>query len=355
VTSSFNEVELNQRTITLLYDQIEDLETTPNGDPPVYQEVKRALLARGHSVETMAATADVEALVASIRRDESDVIFNLCESLGGVDAHAIRVAALLELLGKPFTGTGSFGMTLAQDKALAKKIFSFHGIQYPRFSIMESGQVAWSDELQFPLFVKPSNTDSSVGIDEHSLVRNVKELMERISFIQTEVNAPVLIEEFIDGREIFVGVIANENTFQALPIIEWDFSKVTKGPKFATQEAKWDADSEGYKAPEVFPVDIPEAVYERIQAAAVDACRALHVLDYGRVDMRVRRKRNSQPSATSPDDWEFFVIEVNPNPYLEERSEVALAARKSGIEFDDLIERIVHSAIKRTLTTSAPA
>jgi len=209
--------------------------------------------------------------------------------------------------------------------------------------------------LQFPLFVKPSNTDSSVGIDEGALVRNVKQLMERISYIHTEVNAPVLIEEFIDGREMFVGVLANETTFEPLPIVEWDFSKVKTGPKFATRKAKWDAQSEAYKAPEVFPSDIPDQVYEAIQTAAVDACRALHLLDYGRVDMRVRRKRNSHPSAAAPEDWEFFVIEVNPNPYLEERSELAMAARKRGIEFADLIERIVHSAIKRAPIPPAPA
>jgi D-alanine-D-alanine ligase len=346
---------LAQRTITLLYDEIEDLEQTPNGDPPVYREVQRVLLERGHRVETLAATPDVESLVARIRRDESEMIFNLCESLGGVDAHSIRVAALLELLGRPFTGTGSFGMTLAQDKALAKKIFSFHGIRYPRFSIMQAGQVEWSDELQFPLFVKPSNTDSSVGIDERAMCANVKELMERISYIHTELKAPVLIEEFIDGREMFVGVIDGDHGLEPLPIIEWDFSKLKGKAKFATQEAKWTAQSDAYKAPEFFPSDIPEPVYERLQAAAVDACRALRVLDYGRVDMRVRRKSTGKPAAAKSevvDDWEFFVIEVNPNPYLEENSEVAMAARKRGISYGDLIERIVHSATKRTLTAA---
>jgi D-alanine-D-alanine ligase len=343
---------LNPRSITLLYDEIEDREATPNGDPPVYQEVQRVLKERGHTVETMPASTDVRALVGALERDSSDVIFNLCESLGGIDTHAIRVAALLELLGRPFTGAGSFGMTLAQDKALAKKIFSFHGIHYPRFSIMQAGAVEWSDELQFPLFVKPSNTDSSVGIDERSLCRNLKELMERISFIHTELKAPVLIEEFIDGREIFVGVLASENGLEALPIVEWDFSKVENGPKFATAEAKWNAQSEGYKAPEHFPEDIPEPVYKRIQDAAVEACRALHLLDYGRVDMRLRRNRDSQLAAADADGWEFFVIEVNPNPYLEERSEVAMAARKHGIEYPDLVERIVHSAMKRTFNTA---
>ena len=325
-------------SITLLYDEIEDREATPNGDPPVYKEVQRVLLERGYGVETLAAGPDVQALVRAIQADKSELIFNLCESLGGVDAHAIRVAALLELLGKPFTGTGSYGMTLAQDKALAKKIFSFHGIEYPNFSIMQAGQVEWSDELQFPLFVKPSNTDSSVGIDERALVRNIKELMERIGYIHSQLNAPVLIEEFIDGRELFVGVLGNANSLEALPIVEWDFSKVKRGPRFATAEAKWNANSEGYKAPERFPSDIPEPVYQRIQNAAVEACRALHILDYGRVDMRVRRKG---------DDWKFYVIEVNPNPYLEEHSEVAMAANKHGIPFADLIERIVKCASAR--------
>lgn len=342
---------MTSRRITLLYDEIEDREQTPNGDPPVYREVERALRERGHEVSTLAASPDIESLVASIRRDDGDVIFNLCESVGGVDVHANRIAALLELLGRTFTGTGSFGMTLAQDKALAKKLFSFHGIRYPRFSIMQAGQVEWSDELQFPLFVKPSNTDSSVGIDDGALVRNVKQLMERISYIQTELKAPVLIEEFIDGREIFVGVLANETSFEALPIVEWDFSKVKGAPKFATAEAKWNANSEGYKAPERFPTDIPDTVYQRIQAAAVEACRALRVLDYGRVDMRLRLKPGTQRKAADsrPDDWEFFVIEVNPNPYLEEHSEVAMAAREHGVGFPDLIERIIESAVRRSL------
>jgi D-alanine-D-alanine ligase len=335
---------LAKPTITVLYDEVEDKEPTPNGDPPVYQEVKSALLERDYKVKTLAASADIHDLVGRIQRDESELIFNLCESLGGVDMHAIRVAALLELLGRPFTGTGSLGMTLAQDKALAKKIFAFHGISYPKFSVMQAGQVEWSDDLQFPLFVKPSNTDSSVGIDEHALVQNVKQLMERISFIHTELKAPALIEEFIEGREIFVGVLGCEAAAEALPILEWDFSKMKRGPKFATAEAKWNEKSEGYKAPEFFPSDIPDEVCARIQAAAVDACRALRVLDYGRVDMRLRR------TSRKKDGWDFYVIEVNPNPYLEEKSEVAMAAHKRELAFGDLLERIIDSAQKRGAT-----
>lgn len=335
--------------VTLLYDIIEDTEHVPGADPPVYKEVASALKRRGHDIRTLAAEPDLRRLVREVEKDDSDLIFNLCESLGGVDEHAIRVASLLELLGKRFTGTGSFGLTLAQDKAVAKKLFSFHGIAYPKFSTMEAGAVEWSDELQFPLFVKPSNTDSSVGIDAGARVTNIKELMERISYIHTEFKAPVLIEEFIEGRELFVGVVGPE--LQALPIIEWDFSKVKNGPKFATAEAKWDKNSEGYKAPERFPDDIPGPVYQRIQQTAVEACKTLRVLDYGRVDMRMRpraRKSGEERAADDPNDWEFFIIEVNPNPYLEQKSELALAARQSGLNFPDLLERILESALRRT-------
>jgi D-alanine-D-alanine ligase len=340
---------LDKPSVTILYDTCEDEQQEPDADTPVYKQVAQVLQKRGYQIETLAADGNIRNLVSHIEKDDSDIIFNLCESLAGKDHFAINVAALLELLGKRFTGTGSYGQMLAIDKALAKKIFSFHGISYPKFSTMDAGQVEWSDELKFPLFVKPSNTDSSVGIDEHALVKNIKQLMERISYIHTEIKSPVLIEEFIEGREIFVGVLGNDR-MEALPIIEWDFSKVKKGPKFATAEAKWDKHSEGYKAPSQFPEDIPEDVYAKIQATAVDACKALRVQDYGRVDMRLRHKKSAKADAAH--DWEWFIIEVNPNPYLEQKSEVALAAQKHELDYGDLIEKIIELAMRRTTPRS---
>jgi D-alanine-D-alanine ligase len=329
---------MRNRHVTLLYDTIEDQEEPEGADEPVYRQAMRALSARGHEVKCLAATPDLSALIRALEQDESELIFNLCESLGGNDRHATGVASLLELLGKPFTGAGSLGLTLSQDKALSKKLFAFHGLRSPRFSVMQAGQVEWSDDLQFPLFVKPSSSDSSVGIDAGALVHDVKELMQRISYIQTDLKAPALIEEFIEGRELFVSVLDSEG-MTALPIVEWDFSEC-EGPKFATAEAKWNKGSEGYKAPERFPKDIPNDVYQAIQAAAVDACRALRVFDYARVDMRARCNAGT---------WEFYIIEVNPNPYLEEHAEVAMAARESGLEYAELLERILDSAEKRAL------
>jgi len=332
------------RHVTLLYDSIEDEEQTEGADEPVYRQVSRALTSRGHEVSTLAATRDLGKLIADLERDQSELVFNLCEGLGGVDRHATGVASLLELVGKPFTGAGALGLTLSQDKALSKKLFAFHGLRSPRFSVMQSGQVEWSDDLQFPLFVKPSSSDSSVGIDAGSLVHDVRELMGRISYIQSDLKSPVLIEEFIDGRELFVTVVDSDGLC-ALPILEWDFSEC-KGPKFATAEAKWNKASEGYKAPERFPKDIPESAYRAIQTAAVDACKALRIFDYGRVDMRARGKPND------PDSWEFFIIEVNPNPYLEEHAEVAMAAREGGLSYPELMEKIITAAERRALLGS---
>jgi D-alanine-D-alanine ligase len=334
-----------KRHVTLLYDVIEDEESEAGADEPVYRQVARALTANEHEVSTLAATSDLKALIDALQRDESEIVFNLCESLGGEDRHATNVASLLELLGKRFTGAGSLGLTLAQDKALSKKLFAFHGLSSPRFSVMQAGQVEWSDDLQFPLFVKPSESDSSVGIDEGSLVHNVKELMERLSYIQTELKSPVLVEEFIDGRELFISVVESDG-YVALPIIEWDFSGV-EGPKFATQEAKWNKGSEGYKAPERFPKDIPEPVYKAMQTAAVDACKALRIFDYGRVDMRARCAPDLPKE--DPASWKFYIIEVNPNPYLEESAEVAMAARESGLSYVDLLEKILESGERRAL------
>ncbi len=338
---------MDKLKVTILYDSVEDEEAAADADVPVYQQMLQSLEKRGHQVKALSAESKIKNLVAQIDKDDSDVIFNLCESLAGVDLHAINVVSLLELMGKTFTGTGSVGLILAQDKALSKKIFQFHGIKYPKFSIMNAGQVEWSDKLSFPVFVKPLNADSSIGIDQKALVRNIKELMERISYIHTEINAPVLIEEYIEGREIYVGVLGNDR-MEALPLVEWDFSSLKKYQRIATAEAKWNKESDAYKAPEVFPQDIPETVQKRIQQAAIEACRALKILDYGRADFRIRQKKKAgDEPRDDPEDWELFIIEVNPNPYLDQKTAFAMAAKKKGMSYVDMAEKIIELALKR--------
>ncbi|MDB4976487.1 MAG: hypothetical protein JWN48_4828 [Myxococcaceae bacterium] len=349
--------------VTILYDAVEDTvreQSKARGEASgrlVYEELTDILSAQGHTVQRIAAR-DVVQLATELQQDDSDLIFNVCESLNGVGKHEVNVAALLELFGKRFTGAGSIGLALAGDKALAKKLLDFHGISTPRFSVMQSGQLEHVDDLTFPMFVKPSNEDASIGIDHRSIVHSFKELMERISYIETEFSSPALIEEFIDGREIYAGVLLAQKP-EALPLVEWDFSNVPEGtPKIASAEAKWDEQSPRYKnAPEVIVKDLPDAVVKAVQHAAIEAVKALKLRDYARIDMRVRQRSSSttprqstlpqDPQLAALEGWELYVIEVNPNPHLATNSELPLAAKAHGLAYPELIARLVEIAMAR--------
>jgi D-alanine-D-alanine ligase len=361
---------MDKRKVTVLYDSVEDRhqeEAKARGEkvkPLVCEEVERVLAKRGHEVVRLAAAADVATLAKQLTKETGDVIFNVCESLNGVNQQEQNVAALLDMFGKRYTGAPPIGLALAQDKALAKKILQFHGIRTPKFMVMHAGELEHADELDFPLFVKPSNEDASIGIDAGSVVHDLKEFMERLSYVQREFGAPALVEEFIDGRELYVGVVETENRPEPMPILEWDFSSLPEGtPRIASSEAKWEEDNPVYRnTPEIFPDDLPPELAKAIQDTAVDAYRALKLRDYGRVDLRLRRldadagKRKKKGARKGPgngengavqQEWEFHVIEVNPNPHLASSGELALAARQQGISYPDLIETILGRALAR--------
>jgi D-alanine-D-alanine ligase len=335
--------------ITIIYDAVEDQEKADAEAEGkrlnlVYEQVQQALVGRGHLVELLPATTDLREMIGSLHELDSDIVFNLCESLAGNNQHEQNIAALLELLNLKFTGSGSIGLALTQDKELSKKLLAFHSIRYPKYSVIDEGRVEWSDDLAFPVLLKPVDQDASFGIDDKAIVHNIKELMERISFIHTEFSSPALIEEYIEGREIYIGVLGNKKP-EALPIIEWDFSKVPDGkPRIASTEAKWDENSEAYKDSfEVFPKDIPEYVYQEIQEAAVTVFRLLKLRDYARIDMRLKKTEKDGKEA-----WEFYIIEVNGNPHLDKESELPLAAEEHGLDYVGLIEKIVELALERS-------
>jgi len=188
--------------------------------------------------------------------------------------------------------------------------------------------------------MKPPQEDASLGITHKSVVRDVRELLEKIGELQTEYQSPALAEEFIEGREFYVGVLGNQNA-RALPIIELDFSKFpAEKPRIASWAAKWgdDGDEKGAEfegTKSVFPTDVSEDLTTRMQKVAVDAFQALRLRDYARVDLRVTAKE------------EIYVIEVNPNCYLEAKSEFARSAERAGIAYDALIGQIVELAAAR--------
>src|SRR5512134_135669 len=299
------------------------------------QEVYEALKKAGHNPVYVRLDGTRESLI-ELARSQSDLLFNLVESFGGDDSQDTNVAGYLELLGRRFTGAGSSGLYLAQDKALAKKIFTFHGIHTPYFSTVYRGRTEHSHDIQFPVIVKPAREDGSIGIHFGAVCQSIKELMERIDYIHAEFDSPALIEEYIEGRELYVGVIGNEKPY-ALPVVEMDLSQLPEGtPKIAGSEVKWEEDTEAYKATKpFFPEDLDEATVTKLQETAVQAFTALQLRDYGRIDFRLAK------------DGTVHVLEVNPNPYLLPTAELSMAARKSGRSYTELIGEIADFAVER--------
>jgi D-alanine-D-alanine ligase len=340
---------LSKLKIVVLYDRVlvdEDEESSAPADrspvtrtldkKEVEEEVADALTKLGHEPQLYELDGTHKSLLGLARTD-CDLVFNLSESFGDDDTADFKIAAFLELLGKKYTGTGTHGLMLAQDKAVAKKIFAFHGILTPTFAKSFRGRLDFSHDLQFPVIVKPAREDGSIGIEFSAVVNSIRELMERMDWLHQNFDSPVLIEEFIEGREMYVGVLGNDKP-EALPVVELDLSKLPEGtPRIAAAEVKWGKGTAAYRdTKSAIATDLPEDIQAVLQHTAVAAYQALELRDYGRVDMRLQA------------DGRVQVIEVNPNPWLSSRAEFAMAARKSGRTYTQLIEEILDLTIARS-------
>src|SRR5438093_13733756 len=248
----------------------------------------------------------------------------------------MNIAAYLDLVGKTYTGAGPHALYLAQDKALAKKMFALHGIRTPYFAISFKGQIDHSHDISFPLIVKPTSEDGSIGIGNDSVVGSVKELMERIHYIHEEFDSPALIEEYIEGREMYAAILGNESP-EVLPLVELDLSRLPKGtPRIAGKDVKWEKETEAYKVTKsAVAEDLEEETTKLLSDTALSAYRALKLRDYGRIDMRLSKK------------GEVYVIEANPNPWLFSGAEFSMAAKKGGRSYAQLIQEILDLAMAR--------
>jgi D-alanine-D-alanine ligase len=272
----------------------------------------------------------------------ADLIFNLTESYAGDDTKEMNVAAYMDLLGFPYTGAGPHAHFLAQDKATAKKMFHFHEIRTPFFATAYRGNIDHAHDVKFPLIVKPQSEDGSIGIDAAAVVSGVKELMERVEYVQNEFDSPALIEEYIEGREIYASILGSYEKTEVLPLIELDLSKLPEGtPKIASRDVKFETESRAYKLTKSqIAEDLDEATVQKLSETALAAYRAVKLRDYGRIDMRL-----------TP-EGEVYVIEANPNPWLSSKHEFAMAAKKSGRSYTQLIGEIVDMALERTRRTT---
>ena len=302
----------------------------------VVDQVAAALRESQHDVNILAVHDDARKLIDGLNEREPELIFNLMETFGKTQLGAVGLVGLLELINLPYTGVGPGEMFLQEDKAITKKILAFERIPYPDFAVFSmNADLETVGNLRFPLFVKPLRMDASIGINGKSLVRSTKELMQRVAAIH-KLKDSALVEEFVDGREFFVGVIGNQEP-RALPIVEIDFSGLPEGaPKVLDARAKWNKRSVEYKGTKaVFPTDMPDELKAKLEQVALNAYRALRVRDYGRVDLRMS------------DTGEIYVLEVNASCYLEKSAEFAMAAERAGIPYPQLIRQIAESAIER--------
>ncbi len=301
------------------------------------EQVEQTLIASGHETSRLIVHDDVAEIVAGLRKDRPALVFNLLESFGAdIIGGQMGVAGVLDLLQLPYTGGGPGELYLQEDKSLAKKLLAYEEVLSPDFATFApSADFETGGNRRMPLFVKPLRMDASLGIDEKSLCRNTQELMERVLHIHKSFGDAALAEEYIEGREFYVGVLGNLDP-TAFPPIEMDFSGLPEGSlRIMDNAAKFDESSERFQGTRAVVADLEPELKAKLLKTALAAYRALRVRDYGRIDLRLA------PSG------EIYVIEVNANCYLEKNSEFAIAAAAHGIEYDALIGRIIELALER--------
>jgi len=315
----------------------EALEATEPEVAEAEYEIAEALIENGHEVFLIGFHDNLRRLLDRLEEFDPDLVFNSCESFMGKSRYDYAVTALFEMKGYRYTGSPPEALLLARDKATSKKILSHHSVNVPRFVNYGLGEeVTPPGEIEFPLIVKPTHEDASVGIAQSSVVSDFESMRERVLYIHRKLHQPAIAEELIEGRELYVGVIGNHKP-QVLPIIEMTFDKIPDPERrIATHSAKWDLEYRtrwGIK--NIFARRIGKAALEEIHRATKTAYTALGLRDYGRIDIRLTR------------DQRVYVLEVNPNPYISFGEDMANAAERMGFDYYQFIEYIVREAVAR--------
>jgi len=300
-------------------------------------DVARALMAGGHDVLMIGIGDDVAPLLTKLAAFQPKLVFNGCEGFRKNARHEYAIAALLDMYGYRYTGSSPTALLVARNKSLTKKVLAFHGIRVPAFAEFHEGdELVRPSELRFPLIVKPLLEDASIGIAQASVVEDDASLQQRIEFIHGKYHQAAIVEELVEGREVYVGLIGNDE-LQVLPLTEMTFGEPEMGEhRIATYKAKWDEEYRKKKQiKNVFAKGVSEQLTTRIGDICSTAFHALWLQDYGRVDVRLAH------------DDEVYVLEVNPNPFIAAEHEMAEAAAKAGLKYNAFIQRIVDEAMAR--------
>ncbi len=300
-------------------------------------DVLSTLRGSGHEVKMLGVQTELTPIRDEVENFKPDIVFNLLEEFHGETLYAQNVVALLELLRVPYTGCNPRGQLLARGKDLSKKLLKYHRVPVPSFAVFPIGKkVRRPGRLKFPLFVKSLSEDASRGIAQASVVDTDEKLAERVAFIHKRIGTAAIAEEYIDGREIYVGVVGNDR-LQVLPVWELEFSKLAEGNlPIATEKVKHDPEYQEKRGVVQGPArDLAPSVVTRIRTLAKRICHTLELDGYCRIDFRLAK-----------DDTPYF-IEANPNPEIAAREEFAQAALHAGITYPELLNKILALGLRR--------
>ncbi len=295
-------------------------------------DVVSTLRKLGHEVYPLGVKSDLGVIHSAIVAWKPDIAFNLLEEFDGVAVYDQHVVSYLELLRLPYTGCNPRGLMLARDKALTKKVLSFHRVPYPEFMEVPQGRAVKRRQwLRFPLIVKSSTEEASLGISQASIVADDQKLRERVAFIHDSVGSAALIERYIDGREFYVGVIGN-GYLNVLPVWELIMDKLPDDARrIATERVKWSRKYQTkYGITSRVAKNLPEGKIEEIQRLAKRVYRALGLSGYARIDMRMDL------------EGRLYVLEANPNPQIARAEDFADSAEKAGYQYKELLQEILN-------------
>jgi D-alanine-D-alanine ligase len=299
-------------------------------------DVISTLTTMGHEVQTLGVHDDL----GDIRRAATDwkphIAFNLLEGFDDISIFDQNVVSHLELLKLSYTGCNPRGLLLARDKSLSKKLLAYHRIPVPEFEVFRIGRpIRRPKRLQFPLIVKSLTQEASIGISQASVVDSDEKLRERVTFIHESIGTAALAERYIEGRELYVGILGNQ-LLQALPVWELFFTNMPPDAKrIATDRVKWSVKYQKKYGIESGPArDLPETVGGGIQHLCKRAFRALELSGYARIDMRLDDAGNA------------WVLEANPNPQIARGEDFAASAERAGMSYEAVLQRIINLGLR---------
>ena len=298
-------------------------------------DVISTLNAMGHEVKALPVHDDLGEIRRLVTEWKPQIAFNLLEGFDDVVIFDQNVVSHLELLKLPYTGCNSRGLLLARDKSLSKKLLAYHRIRVPEAEVYRAGRaIRRPKRLAFPLMVKSLTEEASIGISQASVVDSDEKLKERVAFVHESIGTAAIVEQYIEGRELYVGILGNQ-TLQALPVWELFFTNMPEGAKrIATGRVKWSVKYQKKYGIDSGMAELAEGQGERIQHLCKRAYRALELSGYARVDLRLDEAGNA------------WVIEVNPNPQIARGEDFAASAEKIGISYETVLQRIINLGMR---------